>query len=52
MVPLVKGFINHQHPQPVTSLEQRRRWRVMGGPNRIEAVRLQQLHAALLGAVN
>ena len=52
LLPAVEGFVHDQHAQPVAGVEEGRRGRIVAGADGIEAAGLQQLDAALLGAVN
>ncbi len=51
-LPLIEGLVHHQHAQAVARVEKRGRGRVVAGADGVEAVRLHQLDAALLGAID
>jgi len=43
-LPVVKGFVHHEHPQRVTGIKEMARWRVVGGADGIEAGFLHGFH--------
>src|SRR5438046_2682278 len=51
-LPHVKRFIDHQHAETVTGIEQLLRWRIMTGSNGIESIFFEDLDLSFFGAVN
>ena len=50
--PHVERLIDHQHTEPVASVQKGRRRRIVAATNRVKTIRLHQFDAAFFGAIN